>query len=76
MPAVSRHSIFEDSIPRRLVVDRRKRAHISTSTSRHIAGIRLDAAVYKFAGAYFTGGEVERARYERSFADASLQAPR
>jgi hypothetical protein len=76
MQPTSRHSIFENSSPRRCLIDRGNRAFVSTSTNRHITAISLGAAVYKFAGAYFTPGEVEQARYVRSFADASLQAPR
>lgn len=69
MPALS---IPDFRFPRRCLVNRRKRAHISTSTNRHITGIRLDAAVYRFAGAYFSPAEVEFARYVRSFADADV----
>jgi hypothetical protein len=72
---VKAHSLFFEPVPRRLFVDRRKRARVSSSTLRHIAALRLDAAVFKFAGAYFTGEEIERARYARSFADAGMVAP-
>ncbi len=65
----SRCSIFESQSPRRLITDRCKRARVSSSTLRHITAIRLGAAVYKFAGAYFTGAAIEHALYVRSFAD-------
>jgi hypothetical protein len=64
-------SIPDGPYPSRRVV-RPGRANVSTSTNRHIVAIHLGAAVYKFAGAYFTPGEVEQARYVRSFRDADV----
>jgi hypothetical protein len=65
-------SIPDGPYPSRRVGVRPGRTRVSTSTGRHITGICLGAAVYKFAGAYFTGAEIEHARYLRSFSDADV----
>jgi hypothetical protein len=62
----------QERVSRRRVANLVNRAHISTSTGRHISAAVLGAAVLKFCGAYFTPAEIEHARYVRTFADADV----
>jgi hypothetical protein len=74
MPMISRHSIFEDSIPRRLVVDRRKQAKTPSSHGLRIVAAHLTPAVAKFA--VTPAGLRERDLYREWFRDAGMMAPR
>jgi hypothetical protein len=74
MQAASRHSIFEDSIPRRLVVDRCKRAKMPSSHGLRIVAAHLTPAVAKFAFSRAAKAELEA--YQAHFAWADMVAPR
>jgi hypothetical protein len=71
---MSRSSIFENPIPRRLVVDWRKQAKMPSSHGLRLVAAYLTPSVSKFA--VTPAGRRERDLYRAYFADCGLQAPR